>query len=76
MAYSCSAHFSDQNSYRTLFILIYGLQDMNFARFDTYYAKTEKRGKAWAKWAGPAQRRRWIEAYHALGGEEASGQVG
>jgi hypothetical protein len=31
MAYSCSLYFSDQNSYRTLFISNYGLQDMIFA---------------------------------------------
>jgi hypothetical protein len=33
MAYSCSVHFSDQNSYITLFISSYILEDMIFARY-------------------------------------------
>jgi hypothetical protein len=33
MAYSDSMHFSDKLSYKILFILSYGLQDTNLARF-------------------------------------------
>jgi hypothetical protein len=33
MAYSNSMHFSDKPSYKILFILSYGLKDMNYARF-------------------------------------------
>jgi hypothetical protein len=33
MSYSDSSHFSDKLSYKILFILSYGLKDMNFAKF-------------------------------------------
>jgi hypothetical protein len=33
MAYSDSMHFSDKLSYKILFILSYGLEDTNLARF-------------------------------------------
>jgi hypothetical protein len=33
MAYSNSMHFSDKLSYKTRFILNYGLEDMNYAKF-------------------------------------------
>jgi hypothetical protein len=49
MAYSCSSCFSDQYSYRTLFISNYGLKDMNFARFKHFSAKTKEKGTAWGE---------------------------
>jgi hypothetical protein len=52
MAYSCSSYFSDQFSYRTLFILIYSLGDMNFARFEQFMQKKTK--QEGASRAGPA----------------------
>jgi hypothetical protein len=33
MLYSGSSHFSDKISYKILFILSYGLKDMNYARY-------------------------------------------
>jgi hypothetical protein len=45
MVYSCSAHFFDQLSYIKCCVLIYGLKDMNYARF----AKRDRinRGMGW-----------------------------
>jgi hypothetical protein len=34
MAFSDSTHFSDEISYKILFIPSYGLKDMNFARLE------------------------------------------
>jgi hypothetical protein len=36
MAYSCSEHFSDQFSYKILFISRYQLKDMNYTRYNTF----------------------------------------
>jgi hypothetical protein len=33
MSYSGSSHFSDTNSYKILFILSYGLKDMDLEKF-------------------------------------------
>jgi hypothetical protein len=33
MSYSSSSHFSDSKTYKTHFILSYGLKDINFASF-------------------------------------------
>jgi hypothetical protein len=47
MAYSCSAHFSDQFSYIKHFISNYGLQDMIYARFTQilqFFRKQKKTG--------------------------------
>jgi hypothetical protein len=44
MAYSNSMHFSDQLSYKILFISTYGLEDMILARFkylQQFFRKTE-----------------------------------
>jgi hypothetical protein len=43
MAYSCSAHFSDQNSYIKYFYSSYRLKDIDYARFDKNldFQKTE-----------------------------------
>jgi hypothetical protein len=43
MTYSCSLYFSDQFSYKILFIWSYGLRDMNFPSYNTRYAKQSKR---------------------------------
>jgi hypothetical protein len=45
MAYSDSTHFSEQLSYKTLFIPTYGLKDMNLARYEHIgrnFRKTER----------------------------------
>jgi hypothetical protein len=45
MSYSCSSHFSEQLWYIKCCVLIYGLKDMNYARF----AKRDRinRGMGW-----------------------------
>jgi hypothetical protein len=47
MAYSCSVHFSDQNSYITLFISSYILEDMIFARFKPSLPFSGKQKRVW-----------------------------
>jgi hypothetical protein len=42
MAYSDSSHFCDQLSYKTLFILSYGLKDINYTRFKQFSAISRK----------------------------------
>jgi hypothetical protein len=42
MLYSDSSHFSDKLSYKILFILSYGLKDINFARFNHFLPFSEK----------------------------------
>jgi hypothetical protein len=47
MTYSDSMHSSEQFSYKILFILSYGLKDINYARFKHFsgiFQKTEKAG--------------------------------
>jgi hypothetical protein len=48
MAYSDSTHFSDEFSYKTLFIPSYGLEDMNLARFNICSNFQKNRYKAGA----------------------------
>jgi hypothetical protein len=45
MAYSNSMHFSDQLSYKILFISTYGLEDMILARFKYLQEFSEKKQK-------------------------------
>ena len=45
MAYSCSSYFSDQNSYITLFISSYILEDINF----TSFAKRKEICRGWTE---------------------------
>jgi hypothetical protein len=47
MAYSCSSYFSDQFSYRTLFISKYGLKDMIYTRYTHFleFLQNKKKGK-------------------------------
>jgi hypothetical protein len=42
MAYSDSTHFSEQLSYKTLFISSYQSKDMNFARLEQILPFSEK----------------------------------
>jgi hypothetical protein len=44
MSYSGSSHFSEQFSYKTLFISSYGLEDMNLARIKQIQQFSENRG--------------------------------
>jgi hypothetical protein len=46
MAYSDSTHFSEQLSYKTLFISSYQTKDMNFARYThlQQFSETPKTG--------------------------------
>jgi hypothetical protein len=46
MAYSNSMHFSDQLSYKILFISTYGLEDMILARFK-YLQQFFRKTKNW-----------------------------
>jgi hypothetical protein len=43
MSYSDSSHFSDKNSYKTLFISSYELKDMNLASFKHLQEFSENR---------------------------------
>jgi hypothetical protein len=45
MTYSNSTHFSEQLSYKILFISSYGLKDTNFARFKHLQQNSEKNSK-------------------------------
>jgi hypothetical protein len=51
MTYSNSTHFSEQFSYKKLFILSYGLKDTNFARFKHLQQNSEKQRES-KNWAG------------------------
>jgi hypothetical protein len=50
MLYSDSTHFSEQFSYKTLFILSYQTKDMNFTRFKYLQEFPVKKTE---NWAGP-----------------------
>jgi hypothetical protein len=53
MSYSDSTHFSEQNSYKILFISSYGLKDMNLARFEHLQQFLKKKQKThWSSWRG------------------------
>jgi hypothetical protein len=52
MSYSDSTHFSEQNSYKILFISSYGLKDMNLARFEHLQQFLEKQKTHWSSWRG------------------------
>jgi hypothetical protein len=45
MTYLDSTHFSDKNLYKILFILNYGLEDMNYASFKHLQQFSEKQIK-------------------------------
>jgi hypothetical protein len=51
MTYSNSTHFSEQLSYKILFILSYGSKDMNLSRFA--YLQEFSGKKKQKNWAGP-----------------------
>jgi hypothetical protein len=74
MAYSCSAHFTDQKIYKILFNPRYGLGDMIFTRYKHLQQFSEKEKHAGTNWAGPAlswagsalRQRRELRAARAL----------
>jgi hypothetical protein len=72
MAYSDSMHFSDKFSYKILFILSYGLKDINLARFKYLQEFSEEKNR---NWAGPDRKRRRIENCR-VGHETAVNNVG
>jgi hypothetical protein len=49
MTDSDSTHFSEQFSYKILFILSYGLKDTNYARFKYLQEFLGKKTESWAR---------------------------